>query len=61
VVDDVGSDGEMLCEAVDNLRRAGVYVDQVWVLVDRMEGDVTLQLAAVSTQYRYVCSLTMSY
>jgi len=39
LVDDVSADGEMLCEAVGNLRKSGVYADKAFVLVDRTEGD----------------------
>lgn len=54
LVDDVGSAGELLAEAVENLRKPGIYVDQAWVLVNRHEGDTEPQLRELGTQYRYV-------
>lgn len=39
LADDVSSDGELLTEAVINLRKEGVFVDSVFVLVERTEGN----------------------
>ncbi len=57
LVDDVASDGELLYEAVENLRRAGVYVDTTFVLVDRREGDAEEQLNANGVKYVYCIQL----
>jgi orotate phosphoribosyltransferase len=57
LVDDIGSDPEMLCEAVGNLRREGVYVIKVWVLVHRREFDVKERLAELGTAYSALCDI----
>jgi orotate phosphoribosyltransferase len=58
MVDDVASDGEMLREAVLNLRKCGVHTEGVYVLVDRNEGDAARGLAKEGVQYNYVFQLS---
>jgi orotate phosphoribosyltransferase len=57
LVDDVASDGEMLREAVINLRKCGVYTGKVCVLVDREEGDAKGRLAQEGVEYKYLFKL----
>lgn len=53
LVDDVGSDGEILQDTVINLRKAGIYVDKAVVVVNRKEGDVLERLKDLGISYRY--------
>lgn len=51
LIDDVASEGEMLLDAVGNLRNIGVVVDQVFVLVDRVEGDARVRFEDAGIRY----------
>jgi orotate phosphoribosyltransferase len=57
IVDDVASDGELLREAVVNLRRSGVFTSGVYVVVDREEGDTASALAEEKVPYSYLFQL----
>ena len=58
LVDDIASDGEMLVEAVYNLRKEGIYVEQVLVLVDRSEGDSYTCLKEENIDYIFFYQLS---
>jgi orotate phosphoribosyltransferase len=53
LVDDVSADGEMLSEAVLNLRKGGIYVNQAFVIVDRIEGDALRMLGELGVDLRH--------
>jgi orotate phosphoribosyltransferase len=54
LVDDVASDGEMLRDAVRNLRSAGIYTQALYVLVDRKEGDTFAVCKEEAVKYNYL-------
>lgn len=60
LVDDVASDGEVLLDAVENLRKSGIYPAAVFVLVDRPEGDCAAMLHEERITYSYVMQVTDS-
>lgn len=57
LVDDIGSDGELLGDAASGLRHSGIYADQVWVVVSRSEGDANYQLSELGITYRFMFEL----
>lgn len=57
LIDDIACDGEMLCEAIGSLRKSGVYVKEVWVLVDRAEGDASIRLGEIGVGYKSIFQL----
>jgi orotate phosphoribosyltransferase len=58
LVDDVSSDGDLLLDAVDGLRREGLNVQQAYTVVDRGEGNAVAKLATEGIQLRACLSLT---
>jgi orotate phosphoribosyltransferase len=58
LVDDVASDGELLLDAVSDLRRAGFLVTDVFVLIDRKEGDAAIFLKRQGVNYHYCIQLS---
>lgn len=57
LIDDIASDGEVLCDAADNARKAGVFVQQVVVLIDRQEGDAAHMFALEGIPFSCLCQL----
>jgi orotate phosphoribosyltransferase len=57
LLDDVASDGEMLCQCIDNLRLSGIFVAATFVLVNRPEGDARSRLKEFDTELNHVFSL----
>jgi orotate phosphoribosyltransferase len=58
LIDDVASDGELILDAIDNLKRAGVFVKDVCVLVDRKEGDAEEFLKQSNVKYHFCIQLS---
>jgi len=54
LVDDIGSDGEFLCDCVKYLRSEGVFVQSVIVLINRQEGDAKVRLTSLGVTYKYI-------
>ena len=57
LADDVSADGEMLCEAVVNLRKGGIFTDHALVIVDRTEGDAARMLGELGVRLLYCYQL----
>jgi orotate phosphoribosyltransferase len=57
LIDDIASDGELLCDAVSSLATAGVAVDHVFAIVDRKEGDTVSRMKKAKTPYSYLVQL----
>jgi orotate phosphoribosyltransferase/8-oxo-dGTP pyrophosphatase MutT (NUDIX family) len=58
LIDDVAADGEVLLDAIYGARKAGVFVEQVIVLIDRKEGDVERIFKLGGIRFRYLCQLS---
>ena len=56
LVDDVASNSDMLVEAIEGLRRTGIYCEALYVLVDRKEGDSAAILEIEGVKYYYLYS-----
>lgn len=57
LLDDIASDGELLIEAVLNLRKMGVDTGVSVVLVDRADGDAVKRLSEEGVEFRYVLQI----
>lgn len=57
IVDDVASDGHLLAEAIASLRREGIYVSDVFVLIHRTEGDAEEKVEGLGVRFHKVISL----
>lgn len=60
LIDDIASDGEVLYEGVENLKQEGVYVQGVYSLVDRTEGDAVNILKRAGIYYGFALRLSDS-
>lgn len=58
LIDDVASDGELLLDAANSLKRSGIFVERVLVLVDRTEGDASGFLSELSLGYEFYLQLS---
>lgn len=58
LIDDIASDGELLADAVADLKRVGIFIDKVFVLVDRTEGDANRFLGQSGIGYHFCVRLS---
>lgn len=54
LIDDIASDGELLADTADSLRRGGIFVARAFSLVDRKEGDSEISLERAGIDYSYL-------
>ncbi|MEM7621468.1 MAG: hypothetical protein AAF228_13660 [Pseudomonadota bacterium] len=51
IIDDVASDGELLIDSIESLRKEGIFTNKVLFFVERTEGDAKTLLHQNGTQY----------